>query len=397
MTTTPSHSRRALLGFLAASPLACALGARKSWAQLDTLIEDPSQALDVFDFQNYVRMHMQPGHYWYMAQAGDDQEMLQINRDGFKKIQLKPRRLVDTTNVDLSVELFGQRYDTPVFLAPCGAQGAFHPEGEVAVARAARTRNALQILSTVTNNSVEDVTEARGAPIWYQLYPVDDWSVTRRMIRRAENAGAKALVFTVDIPARNLEPIARFRRDENPVCQACHEPGYAAAFAPMPMFDGVDMSKQTLGIGGLTWDYVDRLKDSISMPLFMKGIVTAADAALCVEHGVDGIIVSNHGSRADVTLVSSIESLQEVLPAVGGRVPVLVDSGFRRGTDVFKALALGASGICIGKPYLWGLGAYGQAGVERVLDILHRELQIVMQQMGTVDIASIGRDYLRVR
>jgi len=396
---TELESRRALLRFIAGSPLVYGLGAslrlNPAAAQDAILIEDPSRALNVFDFQEYVRVNMQPGHYAYMAQGSDDQRMLTVNREGFTKFQLRARRLVDVSNVDTSVELFGQRFDAPIFLAPCGAQATFHSEGEVAVARAARSKNTLQILSTVTNYSVEDVAQARQAPGWFQLYPTNDWSVTRGIIKRAEDAGCTALVLTVDIPARNLEPIARFRRDDNAVCQACHEPGYEAAFRTKPMFDSVDLTNMRLGIGGLTWDYVDRLKDATSMAVLVKGIVTDEDASRCLEHGADGIIVSNHGSRAEDSGRSSIESLPEVLAAVDGRVPVLVDSGFRRGTDIFKALALGASGICIGKPYLWGLGGFGQPGVERVLDILIRELRIIMQQMGTVDLESISRRSLQ--
>jgi isopentenyl diphosphate isomerase/L-lactate dehydrogenase-like FMN-dependent dehydrogenase len=299
------------------------------------------------------------------------------------------------SRVDLSIELFGRRYAAPIALAPCGAQAAFHQEGEVAVARAAKARDSLQILSTVTNFSVEDVAAAREAPIWFQLYPTNGWPITERMIRRAERAGCPVLVFTVDLAARNLEQIARFRRDENPVCRACHEPGIAGAYRAKPMFDGVDLNGMVMGIGGLTWDYVDRLRDATSMKVLVKGIVTAEDAERCIEHGADGIVVSNHGGRADVTGRSSIESLQEVLGAVRGRVPVLADSGFRRGTDVFKALALGAAAVCIGRPYLWGLGAFGQEGVERVLEILQRELRIVMMQMGTPTVASIDRRALQ--
>jgi len=394
------QSRRALLHFLAGSPIAYGLGAtlglEAALAQDPELIEDASQALNVFDFEKYVQATMQPGHYAYMAQGADDGRMLTVNREGFTKIQLRPRRLVDMSNLDMSVELFGYRYDSPIFLAPCGAQATFHPSGEVGVARAARTRNALQILSTVTNFSVEDVAAARGAPLWFQLYPTSDWPTTLGHIKRAENAGCTALALTVDIPARNLEPIARFRRDENPVCQSCHTPGAQAAFSTKGMFNGIDMSTIRMGIAGLTWDYVERLKESTSMSILVKGIATGEDASLCLEHGADGIIVSNHGSRAEDSGRSSIECLPEVLAAVNGRVPVVVDSGFRRGTDVFKALALGAAGICIGKPFLWGLGAFGEAGVDRVLEILMRELRIVMTQMGTPRIADINAASLRL-
>jgi isopentenyl diphosphate isomerase/L-lactate dehydrogenase-like FMN-dependent dehydrogenase len=152
-----------------------------------------------------------------------------------------------------------------------------------------------------------------------------------------------------------------------------------------------------MGIAGMTWDYVDKLKSATSMKVLVKGIVTAEDAALCVRHGADGVIVSNHGGRADETLRGTIESLPEVLDAVQGKVPVIVDSGFRRGTDIFKALALGAHAVGVGRPYLWGLGAFGQPGVEKVLDILMRELKIVMQQMGTTSIANIARSSLQTR
>jgi 4-hydroxymandelate oxidase len=404
MTTRLSEleSRRALLQFIAGSPLAVGLGSalgvvpRSAFGQDARLITDPSDAVNVFDFESYVKVNMPRGHYAYMAQGADDGRMLVVNREGFTKIKLRARRLVGVQDVDISVELFGERYDTPIFLAPCGAQAAFHHEGEVAVGRAARTHNALQILSTVTNFSVESVTEARAAPIWFQLYPTNDWQVTRGIIKRAEDAGCPALVLTVDIPARNLEPISRFRRDENAECQACHTPGFEAAFRTKPMFDGVNLNGMNMGIAGLTWDYVDRLKDATTMRVLVKGIVTGEDAALCVEHGADGIIVSNHGSRAEDSGRSSIECLPEVVAAVAGRIPVIADSGFRRGTDIFKAIALGASGIAIGKPYLWGLGAFGQPGVERVLELLARELRIVMVQMGARNLGEISRDSLEI-
>jgi 4-hydroxymandelate oxidase len=393
-------SRRALLRFIAGSPLVYGLGSltplARAFAQEEFPIETLDQVLNVFDMHTVAQARMLPGHYAYMAQAADDQAMLNVNREGFARIQLRPRRLVDTTNVDLSVELFGQRFDIPIFIAPCGAQGAFHAEGEVAVARAARSRNALQILSTVTNFSVEDVTAARGAPIWFQLYPTSDWELTRAMIKRAEAAGCTALALTVDIPARNLEPIVRFNRDGNAVCQACHEPGLAGAYRAKPMFDAANLQGMRMGIAGLNWDYVELLKETTSMRVLVKGIATGEDAARCIEHGADGVIVSNHGGRAEDSGRASIDCLPEVVAAVRGRVPVIVDSGFRRGTDIFKALALGATGIGIGRPYLWGLGAFGEAGVDRVLEILTRELRIVMQQMGTASLRDISRDYVQL-
>jgi isopentenyl diphosphate isomerase/L-lactate dehydrogenase-like FMN-dependent dehydrogenase len=405
-------SRRRFLRFLLESPLCYAIGAglapRLALAQSQDdavlsgalkwkeLIKSADEALNVWDFEPVMRNATNPGHYAYMAQGSDDFGTIAANRRGFDEIQLRPRRLVDTSKLDLSVELFGHRYASPIFLCPVGAQQMFHPDGEVAVARAAKAKNALQALSTVANYSVEDVAAARGAPGWFQLYATSSWDITRGMIKRAERAGCSALALTVDIPARNLEPSARFNRDKEPLCQACHA-GMPSPWALRHMFDGVDMTGTTMGITGLTWDYVKRLKDSTSMKVLVKGILTGEDAELSLSHGADGVIVSNHGGRSDESLLGTIEALPEVVAAVRGRAPVIVDSGFRRGTDIFKALALGADAVGIGRPYIWGLGAFGQAGVERVLDILVRELRIVMQQMGAPSVDAISRDSLRMR
>jgi 4-hydroxymandelate oxidase len=404
------NNRRALLRYLAASPLIGGLAAGWTLQALTgkaiaqdgpdgdffddefDLIQSVDEAFNVFDFEPVLRARTNPGHYAYMAQGVDDGRMLRVNREGFDRLQLRPRRLIDVRDIDMSLELFGERYDQPILIAPAGTHAMFHPDGELATARASRAKNAGMILSTVTNYPVEEVADARGAPIWYQLYPASDWDVTRNIIRRAERSACPALVLTVDLPARNLEWSARFNRDSNEACLGCHEPGLAAAFSRKPMFDGVDMTQVRMGIAGLTWSYVDRLKDTTSMAVLVKGISTREDAARCLEHGADGIIVSNHGGRAESSNRSTIEALPEVLEAVRGRVPVLVDSGFRRGTDIFKALALGADAICIGRPYLWGLGAFGQLGVEKVLDILVRELRIVMQQMGATSLDGIRRE-----
>jgi isopentenyl diphosphate isomerase/L-lactate dehydrogenase-like FMN-dependent dehydrogenase len=417
METHTSRVRRQFLRFLAQSPLAYALAGTLPLRELAAqdrplatqddavlsgglkwtdLIKSPAEARNVWDFEPVMRNTVAPQHYAYMAQGADDFGTIAANRAGFKKIALRPQRLVDVTKIDLSLELFGQRYASPILLCPVGSQQSFHPEGEVAAARAARTKNQLQILSTVTNYSVEDVTKARGAPIWFQLYPTTSWDVTLGMVKRAERAGCTAIAMTVDVPARNLEPSARYDREHSPACLACHQPGVEGAYKAKHMFDGVDLKGVNMTVAGLTWDYVDKLKHATSMKVLVKGIVTREDAARCVAHGADGIVVSTHGGRADETLRGSIDSLPEVLEAVNGRVPVIVDSGFRRGTDVFKALALGATAVGIGRPYIWGLGAFGQAGVERVLDILNRELEIVMKQMGTTSLAKITRSSLQL-
>lgn len=408
-TDVQAESRRSFLRFLAQSPLLYGLGgtlaATTASAQEDSvlsgslafkdIIQRADQALNVWDFENVLRTRLNAGHFAYMAQGADDFGTIAANRAGFAKIGLRPHRLVDIRNVDLAVDVFGQRLASPIFLCPVGAQLMFHPEGEVAVARAAKSKNALQVLSTVTNFSVEDVAKARGGPGWLQLYTTSDWPTTLGMVKRAEDAGCTAVAWTVDIPMRNLEPVARFDRDADPVCQACHA-GMPDPWSLRPMFNGADMTKVRMGLGGLSWDYIERLKGATKMQVLVKGIVTREDAARCLEHGADGIVVSNHGGRADETLRGAIDCLPEVVAAVGGRVPVFVDSGFRRGTDIFKALALGATAVGVGRPYIWGLGSFGTEGVERVLDILTRELRIVMTQMGAASIGDISRSSLEL-
>lgn len=385
-------SRRAFLSFLASSP--ALLGARNAFAQLlheayaPEAVARASDAINVFDFHEVAKQVMSAGHYTYMALGTDSGGTLRANRAGFDKFQLRMRRLVDVRNVDTSIELFGERYPLPIMIAPVGHQKAFHPEGEPAVARAARSRNVEQILSTVTSVAVEEVNEARGRPVWFQLYTITDWQDTLAMVKRAEASGCPVLAVTVDLPVSNREILMRHRRDTNAECQACHAPD-AGVIPPKPMTGGARPNTRFVD-----WDYVDRLRDATSMRIVIKGIVAAEDAHLAVERGVDGIIVSNHGGRAEDSGRGTIESLSEVVDAVDGRMPVIVDGGFRRGTDIFKALALGADAVAIGRPYIWGLASFGQEGVETVLDILKRELEIVMMQARTTRIEEINRDFI---
>ncbi len=391
-TDTPLLARRALLRFLATSP--AWLAARGVFGQslgdpyAPQAVADPGEAINVFDFQEVARNKLSPGHYTYLALGTDSGGTLRANRAGFEKLQLRMRRLVDVRNVDTTVDLLGQRYPLPVMLAPCGSQRAFHPDAELATARASKSRGVGQMLSTVSSTSVEDVNAARGEPVWFQLYPSAEWGPTRDVVRRAEDAGCPVLVLTVDIPASNRESLARFRRDSNPDCQSCHAPD-AGVIPPVPM-----VGERTLNTAFMNWDFVDRLRDATSMKLVLKGIVAAEDASLALEHGVDGVIVSNHGGRSEDSGRSTIESLPEVVDAIGGRIPVIVDSGFRRGTDIFKALAVGADAIAIGRPYLWGLGAFGQDGVEAVVDILQRELVMAMQLAGAANLEAINRRHI---
>jgi isopentenyl diphosphate isomerase/L-lactate dehydrogenase-like FMN-dependent dehydrogenase len=309
---------------------------------------------------------------------------LRANREGFLKFQLRPRRMIDVETLDLRMELFGQTYPSPIVLAPTGSNRAFHEDGELAVARAARKGDHLQMFSTVATTSIEQAIEARGGPVWFQLYPTNKWEVADGLARRAEKAGAQTIVVTVDVLARqNWETLVRLWRTDTRNCASCHGLGLASFVKRKPNFDGLDISGITSsGATNLTWEFIKRLRDTVKTRLVLKGLMTAEDAILAVDNGLDAIVVSNHGGRAEDSGRSTIDVLPEIIEAVDGRIPVLVDSGFRRGTDIVKALALGARAVCIGRPYLWGLGAFGQPGVEGVLDLLQRETRAAMMQLG---------------
>ena len=396
------RSRRQFLQFLAASPLLIAPRLLPSlFAQDPELIASPDLALNVFDFEAVARRALPPAHFAFMATGVDDDITLRANREGFERYQVRARRLIDVRAIDMSVTLFGTTWDSPIVMAPVSAQKALHPEGEIATARAARSRRHLQILSTMSSTGVEDVVAARGEPLWYQLYPTDQWPVGRGLVKRAETAGCPVLVLTIDLQGgSNRETQARGQRRDSRQCSACHPAGplgssldnVNAMVARKPMFAGLDISavRSTQPLD-MNWDFVKRLRDTTRMKIILKGIVTSEDAALAVDHGMDGLIVSNHGGRAEESGRATIESLTEVVAGAAGRIPVLVDGGFRRGTDVFKALALGARAVCIGRPYVWGLAAFGQPGVEAVLDILRRELTTIMRQTGTVKLSEISR------
>ena len=387
--------RRLLLKFLLGSPLvsfaSCSAPPEKAEAvkTLSDLITIASDALDVFDFEKLAKSKLPPAHFGYLSTGVDEDRTLQANRDAFAKVKLRMRRLIDPTHVDMRTTLFGREWPTPIVVSPVSSQRAFHEDGELATARAAKAKNHLQILSTVTTTSVEDVTKERGAPLWYQVYPLNDWKATKEMIRRAEDAGSEALVFTVDLAAgSNRITMERLARIDTRECAKCHSGNRFYRKPMIPKIAGIEFEKK------LTWEYVDQLKATSKLKLVVKGIETAEDATGCLQHGVDGIIISNHGGRASETGRGTLESLPEMAASVNKKIPLLIDGGFRRGTDIFKALAMGADAVCVGRPYIWGLASFGQEGVEAVLQILRDELELVMGQAGTTTIKEINRSYI---
>ena len=402
-----AEARRRFLKFLAASPLLYCTAAGRLLAEEsldaiqlpDFLIKSPEDALDVFDFHTVAKHKLPPAHYGYLATGTDGNETLSANRRAFNDLYLRPMRMVDTSDISLETTLLGEQLKSPIVLAPVGSQRAFHPDAELATARAARSREHLQILSNVTSNPIEEVIAARGRPVWFQLYPTNQWSTGKMMLERAERAGARVVVLTVDLnSSSNRVLLGQYVRTDDRDCSSCHGVGGVDDFLRMnPMYEGSNATFADFDTSGMTWEYLNRIREVTSMKIVVKGIVTREDAASAVEAGADAVYVSNHGGRAEASGWGAIESLPEVVSAVDGRVPVMVDSGFRRGTDIFKALALGADAVCIGRAYIWALAAFGQPGVEKVLEMLNAELSMVMGQMGARSIAAIGPQHIGIR
>jgi 4-hydroxymandelate oxidase len=399
-------SRRRFLQFLAASPLLAgsdlaAFAAEQPgrlpdpmiWSPrtLDRLISSPREAINVFDFEPVMARNVPPAHFGYMASGIDDEVTLRANREGFLKYQIRPRRMVDVSKIDMSVDFFGMKFDSPIIVAPTGGHKAYHPDGEAGVARAAKVGDHLQILSTQASTSIKDTIAARGKPIWYQLYATNKFEVAKHHVQSAEAQGATVCAITVDRSGgRNQETLFRLMKNDPRDCKQCHDnSSITTQQHGKPIYEGADLSGlQNIQSSAMTWDYAKRIRDATKMKVVLKGILAWEDAKLAAENGFDGIIVSNHGGRSDEAGRSTIESLQEIIE-VSGNMPVFIDSGFRRGTDIAKALAMGACGVAVGRPYLWGLGAFGQAGVERVLELLRLELRAAMQQAGAPSIKQL--------
>jgi isopentenyl diphosphate isomerase/L-lactate dehydrogenase-like FMN-dependent dehydrogenase len=401
--TPKDASRRHFLAWLAAGAAAPLGGAAFAQAQAPAVpVNATSRTLgpiNVFDYEKLAEQALPPAHFGYLETGVLDDMQVRANREGFAKFGIRPRRLVNPSTVDMRVTLFGTTYASPIQLSPIGAQGAFHPEGEVAAARAAKSKDVLQILSTVASRSIEEVTAARGGPTWFQLYTTSSKDVSFQLVRRAEAAGAPAIVLTTDLLGGGMrrETAARLAARDTRDCTLCHgAQTFADTIKRRPMFEGIDPAKAGgLGATWVTWDYVAELRDKVKGKLVLKSIVTAEDAEIAKKYGVDAIIVSNHGGRAEESGVSTIEALPEVVAAAGGRMPILLDSGIRRGTDVFKALALGATAVGIGRPACWGLAAMGEEGVASVIDILNTELAQIMRQAGTASLKDITGAYVR--
>lgn len=337
----------------------------------------PHAALDgllsLFDFETEAQKHISHGAWARISGAAADELTLRWNHEAYERIRLKPSALVDVSKLETRVSLFGQELPFPILLAPTGGQKFVHPEGELAAVRGAAAAKAIYVISSSASMRVEDIAKAAAAPVWFQLYVQRDRGFTRELVQGAEDSGCRALCVTVDSPtfgARNREDRAKGELPER----------------ELPNLKGKDYLDPTL-----TWKDIDWLRSFARRPVLLKGILNPDDAAIAVKAGVAGIIVSNHGARNLDTVPATIDALPPVVERVAGRIPVLVDGGIRRGTDVLKALALGAVAVQIGRPYLWGLGIAGSDGVARVVQILRHEFELAMMLAGRPTLASVDR------
>ena len=383
-------ARRRLLRFLLASPLLAAPGlllprAARSRPEL-AMPETLDEVLDVFQMKRAAQKVLDPETWHFIVNGADDQLTLEANRKAFDAWQIRVRRLVDVSHIDTGIALFGQKLPTPILLAPVGAQQTIHADGEPATMRGASASGHLMIASTMTGSSIAEIRAAGTAPLWFQLYASPDEGFMRHLLAVAAEADCRAIALTVDSPTRGNREGERWfarRSTRKGRVRAGNLEGYKGP--------------QRIGDPAMTWAIVDWLRANTQLPILLKGIVTREDAELAVSRRVDGIIVSNHGGRQEESGRGTLECLPEVVQAVDGRMPVLMDGGIRRGTDVFKALALGATAVCVGRPYLFGLAAYGDNGVAKVMAILDSELKRAMQFAGTTDLAAIKPAWLQRR
>jgi 4-hydroxymandelate oxidase len=348
-----------------------------------------------FDFEPLMFANVPLSTYDYTAHGDGSEFTLRRNRQAFEWVSLLPGRPIDPKSVDLATEVLGAKMKYPIIVAPSALQAALHPDGEVGMRRGATGASTTpMILSANTSTPVEKVAADRGGPLWAQFYPQRDTDTGKELLDRMQGAGCTAVVITVDQQGSYYERTAQdvnLGGSPRTARGGGARGGGARAGGPAPAATLTGPARYRLGTGRLwyTWQYLDDIRKLIKVPMLIKGILTAEDARVCVEHGMDGIIVSNHGGRSMDYGPSTLEVLPEIVAAVNGRVPIITDSGYRRGTDILKALALGAQAVMLGRTTRWALGAFGAPGVQRLLEMLQTELVAAAAAAGCSTLKSI--------
>lgn len=349
------------------------------------------------ELEDAARERLPPDVFDYYAGGADDETTLRANRDAFGRYALRRRVMVDVSSVDPSIDLLGTRLPHPILLAPTAFQRLAHPDGETATVRGAGSTGALYVASTLSTTPLEEIAEAATGPLWFQLYVYRSREITAALVRRAEAAGYAGICLTVTVPVQgNRERDARNRFRLPASVSMANFDGLEQERMPDSAGSGLEALIATQFDPSLGWDAIDWIRSITRLPVIVKGIVEGEDAALAVEHGAAGVIVSNHGGRQLDCEAGTLVALPGVVEAVAGRAPVLIDGGVRRGTDVAKALALGARAVLIGRPYLWGLAMDGEAGVAGVVDRLRHELERTMALMGCPTIGALEGAVTRV-
>ncbi len=349
------------------------------------MIAVPTAMLTLRDFEAAARARLAPAHYDYFAAGAGDEITVRANETAFDRLALLPRVLRGAGKLEPGVTLLGRRVAMPVLVAPTAFHRLADPEGERATARAAAAAETIMIVSMAATVAVEEVAAAApGATLWFQLYIQPDLAFTEAIVRRAEAAGCAALVVTVDSPVRgSRHRDLRNGFDDLPEGMCCEN-----------LRDG-DHVRPIVMSPEISWEHVDRLRRMTELPIVLKGLTHPADARIAVDHGVSALIVSNHGGRQLDTMPAAIDLLPGVVAAAGHSVPVLMDGGIRRGTDVVKALALGAAAVAVGRPVIWGLAADGERGVARVLALLRDEVEQALALCGAASARDLTPDLVR--
>jgi 4-hydroxymandelate oxidase len=355
--------------------------------------------LNLDEYAVAAREKLDPMIYDYIAGGADDEVTLRNNRTAYERIALKPRVLVDVSHINLTAELLGTTLAMPVLVSIMATHRLFHEDGEQATCRAAHSMGTISIIGTLSNHTIAEVRETTDGPLWFQLYAYKDMGINRAIIEQGVAGGASALVVTVDTPylgRRERDLRNQFMLPDDLV---------TGHLRHLPLSNAQDPTKGAANIfrsyelrsQSITWnDLVTFREMANGLPLILKGILTPEDAKLAVEYGVDAIIVSNHGGRQLDTAIPTIDALPDVVDAVAGRIPVLLDGGIRRGTDVIKALAFGARAVLIGRPALWGLAVNGEAGVKHVLELLRSEIELAMALCGKTSLDDLDRSLLKI-